>query len=147
MERLREAEFGAFVAGAAGRLLHIAVLLTGDHTEAADLVCAALPRTYADWFRMRGEDPYVFTRAELVRRFAHRPWWRRPRGGVLAGLDARERLVIVLRLYEGLAAEQAAAELGMPPERVRATALRVTAALHRQAALGEAAPRVREVAS
>ncbi|MEU1615749.1 sigma factor-like helix-turn-helix DNA-binding protein [Streptomyces sp. NPDC005722] len=128
-ERLREAEFEAFAAGAAGRLLHVAVLLTGDRAEGTELLCAALSRTYADWFRMRGEDPYAFTRAELVRRFAHRPRWRRPRGGVLGTLGVRERLVIVLRLYEGIAEEQAAAQLGMPSERVRAVTLRATAAL------------------
>ncbi|WP_406268381.1 RNA polymerase [Actinacidiphila glaucinigra] len=146
-ERLREAEFEAFAAGAAGRLLHVAVLLTGDRTEGTELLCAALSRTYADWFRMRGEDPYAFTRAEIVRRFAHRPWWRRPRGGVLGVLNARERLVIVLRLYEGIAEEQAAAQLGMPSERVRTTTLRATAALRSRRPRGGAAPRFREAAS
>ncbi|MFF3944231.1 sigma factor-like helix-turn-helix DNA-binding protein [Streptomyces sp. NPDC001902] len=146
-ERLREAEFEAFAAGAAGRLLHVAVLLTGDRAEGTELLCAALSRSYADWFRMRGEDPYACTRAEIVRRFAHRPWWRRPRGGVLGPLDVRERLVIVLRLYEGIAEEQAAAQLGMPSERVRAITLRATAALRSRPAPGGAAPRVREVAS
>ncbi|MDX3354130.1 sigma factor-like helix-turn-helix DNA-binding protein [Streptomyces sp. ME01-24h] len=145
-ERLREAEFQAFAAGATGRLLHIAVLLTGDRTEGAELLCAALSRAYADWFRMRGEDPYAFTRAEMVRRFAQRPWWRRPRGGVLGTLTARERLVIVLGLYEGLAEEQAAAQLGMPPERVRVAALRATAALHARPADPGPTPQVREPA-
>lgn len=113
-ERLRSAEFEAFTAGAAGRLLHAATLLTGDPADADALLCAALTRTYADWRRMRGEDPYAYTRAELVRRFAHRPWWRRPGGGVLGRLTPQERLVVVLRLYEGVAEEQAAAQLGLP---------------------------------
>ncbi|MEU4092667.1 sigma factor-like helix-turn-helix DNA-binding protein [Streptomyces sp. NPDC026673] len=146
-ERRRDAEFEAFAAGAAGRLLHAAILLTGDRGEATELLCAALSRTYADWFRMRGEDPYARTRAELVRRFAHRPWWRRPHGGVLGPLNARERLVIVLRLYEGIAEEQAAAQLDMPVERVRAISLRATAVLRSRPARGGAAPRVREAAS
>ncbi|SNS52291.1 sigma factor-like helix-turn-helix DNA-binding protein [Actinacidiphila glaucinigra] len=146
-ERLREAEFEAFAAGAAGRLLHVAALLTGDRTEGTELLCAALSRTYADWFRMRGEDPYAFTRAEIVRRFAQRPWWRRPRGGVLGTLNVRERLVIVLRLYEGIAEEQAAAQLGMPSERVRTITLRATAVLRSRPARSGTAARVREAAS
>ncbi|WP_405723941.1 RNA polymerase [Streptomyces sp. NBC_01537] len=127
-ERLRSAEFAAFAAGAAGRLLHAATLLTGD--PAADaLLCAALSRTYADWYRMRGEDPYAYTRADLVRRYAHRPWWHRPGDGVLARLTPQERLVVVLRLFEGVAEEQTAAQLGLPADRVRAICLRATATL------------------
>lgn len=129
-ERLRAAEFQAFTAGAAGRLLHAAFLLTGDPAEADRLLCAALARTYADWHRLRAGDPYDYTRTELVRCFAHRPWWgRRPRRGPLARLSAQERLVIVLRLYEGIAEEQTAAQLGLPTDRVRAICLRATATL------------------
>ncbi|MFJ4844252.1 MULTISPECIES: RNA polymerase [unclassified Streptomyces] len=146
-ERLRDAEFAAFAAGAAGRLLHAATLLTGDREEAAELLCAALSRTYADWFRLRGEDPYVHTRGEIVRRFALRPRWRRPRGGLLVPLTVHERLVVVLRLYEGIAEEQTAAQLGMPVDRVRAVCLRATTALHGPRPAAEPAPRVREAAS
>lgn len=139
-ERLRSAEFEAFTAGAAGRLLHAATLLTGDPADADALLCAALTRTYADWRRMRGEDPYAYTRAELVRRFAHRPWWRRPGGGVLGRLTPQERLVVVLRLYEGVAEEQAAAQLGLPAERVRALCLRATGTLRSRPPAPPAAP-------
>jgi Sigma-70, region 4 len=128
-ERLRDAEFEAFTAGAAGRLLHAATLLTGDPEAAERLLCGALARTYADWHRLRAEDPYDRTRVELVRRFAHRPWWQRLSGGVLGRLTAQERLVVVLRLYEGVDEEQAAAQLGLPTERVRTVCLRATAAL------------------
>jgi DNA-directed RNA polymerase specialized sigma24 family protein len=128
-ERLRSAEFAAFAAGAAGRLLHAATLLTGDPAAADALLCSALSRTYADWYRMRGEDPYAYTRADLVRRYAHRPWWHRPGDGVLARLTPQERLVVVLRLFEGVAEEQTAAQLGLPADRVRAICLRATATL------------------
>lgn len=117
------------MAGAAGRLLHAATLLTGDPKAAERLLCGALAHTYRDWHRLRAEDPYDHTRAELVRRFAHRPWWRRPGGGVLGRLTARERLIVVLRLYEGVDDEQAAAQLGLPTERVQAVCLRASAAL------------------
>ncbi|MDX3072028.1 sigma factor-like helix-turn-helix DNA-binding protein [Streptomyces sp. NPDC088354] len=146
-ERLRDAEFAAFAAGAAGRLLHAATLLTGDGDEGAELLFAALSRTYADWFRLRGEDPYVHTRGEIVRRFTLRPRWRRPRGGPLGTLTVQERLVVVLRLYEGIAEEQTAAQLGMPVDRVRAVCLRAVTVLRDARPAAEPAPRVPEAAS
>lgn len=125
-----------FVAGAAGRLLHAATLLTAeprdDNPRARRLLTAALSRTYADWERLRGEDPYEHTRQELAARFARTAWHRRgPRtgGGVLARLTPQERLVLVLRLYEGLAEEQAAAQLGLPAQRIRAICTRAVAAM------------------
>lgn len=125
----RDAEFAAFSAGAAGRLLHTATLLTGDREQAEKLLTATLARTYADWLRMRADDPYDQARAELVRRFAYRPWWRRPRGGVLGRLTAQERLVVTMRYFEGVAEEQTAAQLGLPADRVRAICARATATL------------------
>jgi hypothetical protein len=125
----RDTEFAAFTAGAAGRLLHAAVLLTGDRRAAEQLLTATLARVYADWFRMRAEDPYEQARGELVRRFAYRPWWRRPRGGTLDRLSAQERLVVTLRFFEGVTEEQTAAQLGLPAERVRAIGARATATL------------------
>jgi hypothetical protein len=132
----RDAEFEAFTAGAAGRLLHAATLLTGDRDEASRLLTAALARTYADWFRIRADDPYERARGELVRRFAHRPWWRRPHGGVLERLTAHERLIVTMRFFEGVAEEQTAAQLGLPAERVRAICARATATLRSSGARG-----------
>ncbi|MBY8884001.1 RNA polymerase [Streptomyces sp. PTM05] len=129
-EQRRAREFQAFTAGAGGRLLHVATLLTGDPGEAERLVVAALSRTYADWFRMRGEDPYAHARQELTAGYAHRAWrYRRPCGGRLDRLPPRERLVLVLRMYEGLADEQAAAQLGLPTERLRTLCQRAVAAM------------------
>jgi hypothetical protein len=134
-ESRRAREFEAFVAGAGGRLLHAATLLTGertgDSTEAAQhLLTAALARTYARWDRLRGEDPYDRTRQELAALFARRARrYRRPRGGVLDRLTPRERLVLVLRLYEGVAEEQTAATLGLPVERVRAICTRAVSVM------------------
>ncbi|MGW7690314.1 sigma factor-like helix-turn-helix DNA-binding protein [Streptomyces asiaticus] len=135
----RAREFEAFVAGAGGRLLHAATLLTGEptgDTEAAErLLTAALARTYARWDRLRGEDPYDHTRRTLAALFAHRGHrYRRPRGGTLARLTPQERLVLVLRLYEGVAEEQTAAALGLPVERVRAICTRAVTAMRTAAA-------------
>ncbi|GGX57763.1 sigma factor-like helix-turn-helix DNA-binding protein [Streptomyces minutiscleroticus] len=147
----RAREFEAFVAGAAGRLLHAATLLTaespGDNPRARRLLALSLAHTYASWHRLRGEDPYDHARRQLAVRFAHgfqyhrdglAPALLRQRarpaaadGGVLCALTPQQRLVLVLRLYEGVAEEQTAALLGLPAERVRAICARATTALLR----------------
>ncbi|MGA4875400.1 RNA polymerase subunit sigma-70 [Streptomyces lydicamycinicus] len=128
-ERRRAREFERFVAGAAGRLLHTATLLTGEPATrpapaAEELLLRALSRTYADWDRLRGDDPYAHTRRELAAVFAHTARrHRRPRGGLLDRLSPQERLVLVLRFHEDVAEEQTAAQLGLPAERVHALCL------------------------
>ncbi|MFI9426291.1 sigma factor-like helix-turn-helix DNA-binding protein [Streptomyces achromogenes] len=150
----RVREFEAFVAGAAGRLLHAATLLTAEapdaNPRARRLLTLALAHTYARWDRLRGEDPYDCARQYLATRFAHTTWHRHgafghtrsgPRGP-LAGLSPQERLVLVLRIYEGVAEEQTAALLGLPVERVHTICDRATATvLHpsRPAPAGRAA--------
>ncbi|MFD3355065.1 sigma factor-like helix-turn-helix DNA-binding protein [Streptomyces fradiae] len=134
--------FGAFVAGTAGRLLHVATLLTsepvqppGANPHALRLLTAALGTTYARWDRLRGDDPYgddpyVYARRELAVRFAREARrYRRGLGGPLSRLAPRERLAVVLRLHEGLYEEQAAALTGLSAERVRELCLRGVGAL------------------
>ncbi|MFF4221928.1 sigma factor-like helix-turn-helix DNA-binding protein [Streptomyces sp. L500] len=127
-ERRRAREFEAFAGGAGGRLLRTALLLTGDREAAERLLTRALARTYAAWDGLGGEDPYERTRQELVARYArsHSARCHRPGDGdgPLARLTSRERLVVVLRLYEGVAEEQTAAALGVSVERVRALCAR-----------------------
>ncbi|MET7690831.1 sigma factor-like helix-turn-helix DNA-binding protein [Streptomyces sp. NPDC005483] len=137
----RAREFEAFVAGAAGRLLHTATLLTAespdDNPRARRLLTLALAHTYACWDRLRGEDPYDRARQYLALRFAHGAWrshgvllrGRTHPAGPLSRLAPQERLILVLRLYEGVAEEQAAALLGLPAERVRTICDRATATL------------------
>ncbi|PZH14852.1 RNA polymerase subunit sigma-70 [Streptomyces sp. NTH33] len=137
----RAREFEVFVAGAAGRLLHAATLLTAeapdDNPRARRLLTLALAHTYACWHRLRGEDPYDRARRHLATRFAREAWHRRGGPGrtrlrppgTLAALTPQERLVVVLRLYEGVAEEQAAALLGLPPDRVRVLCDRAIVAL------------------
>ncbi|MFJ2820122.1 RNA polymerase [Streptomyces toxytricini] len=155
----RWAEFEAFVAGAAGRLLHVAVLLTAESGTGAEgdagggggsgvgsgvgdgagagsgcpgarrLLAGALARTYADWHRVRGDDPYDHTRRELCAAYARTA--RRHRGGpgVLARLAPQERLALVLCVHEGVPEEVAAAQLGLPADRMRALTARAVAAM------------------
>ncbi|WP_018544159.1 sigma factor-like helix-turn-helix DNA-binding protein [Streptomyces sp. LaPpAH-108] len=122
----RDAEFTAFARGTGTRLLRVATLLTAEPPDAGPrarrLLTLALAHTYAHWDRPPGEDPYERTRAHLAVRFARGNWYRRlfpvPAQGPLAVLTARERAVLVLRVYEGVGEEQTAALLGLPTERV-----------------------------
>ncbi|GLF94319.1 sigma factor-like helix-turn-helix DNA-binding protein [Streptomyces yaizuensis] len=149
----RAREFEEFVTGAAGRLLHVANLLTaeppGADPRARRLVTEALAHTYARWDRLRGEDPYSLAREELITRFARgqRLWTHRFRGrgraggcpdpdGVLRILTARERLIVVLRLYESVGDEQTAALAGLPVEQVRLISRRAVARLCADAGTG-----------
>ena len=137
----RAREFKAFVAGAAGRLLHTATLLTAEpqdaNPRARRLLTLALAHTYASWDRLQGEDPYDSARRQLTLRFQRSAWHQygsfgrlRPSpDSVLARLTYQERLIVVLRLYEGVAEEQTAALLGLPTERVRAICARAMATL------------------
>ncbi|MFI6699672.1 sigma factor-like helix-turn-helix DNA-binding protein [Streptomyces sp. NPDC050509] len=145
-DRRRAREFEVFAAGAAGRLLHTAALLTAEPPTATPraqrLLVAALARTYAQWDHLHDEDPYDHARRELALRFADEAWRVRwagartasgsaPGGGLLHGLGALERLVLVLRLYEGLTEEQTASLLGLPEDRARALCARAMATLRR----------------
>ncbi len=130
----RARDFEAFVAGAGGRLLHAATLLTAEPEGAAplaeSLLVATLARTYARWEGLHGEDPYARTRDELAGRYARGAWrYRRGRGGLLDRLPTQERLILVLRLHEGVDEEQTASCLGLPVERVRALCARAVATM------------------
>ncbi|MFM9447198.1 sigma factor-like helix-turn-helix DNA-binding protein [Streptomyces acidiscabies] len=125
-------EFEAFVAGAGGRLLWTATLITGevadDNPRARRLLALALARTYASWDRVQDSDPYDHARGELATRFAHSAWRHHAThpGSPLARLTPQERLILVLRHHEGVAEEQIAALLGLSPERARAICHRAT---------------------
>lgn len=189
----RAREFASFVAGAGGRLMHAATLLTAEtpdrNPRARHLLTRALAHTYAAWDTLRGEDPYEHVRQQLAVRFARGAWhqhrghshwyaqwytrwyglwdalwyalWDVRRhgadgaadepgdpdgrgegtslrerlrrgahpGGVLEALTPQERLVLVLRMYEGVAEEQTAALLGLPVVRVRAICERAMSTL------------------
>lgn len=138
LDSRRAREFESFLAGAAGRLLHAAHLLTGEPSDAAPhaqrLLTAALAATYADWDRLRGEDPYVRARQELATRFGRSLWpVRSGRAGVLGTLGRQERVVLVLRVYEGIGEEQTAAMIGLPVERVRVICARAVATMRKAA--------------
>lgn len=136
-----EEEFVELVHAAWPSLYRTAVLLTGDHGLAEDLVQTALARTYARWGRLR--EPAAargYARRALVTQTTS--WYRRrstrnerptevlpERAGhgdtgsavsdrvdvaaALAQLPPRQRAVIVLRFYDDLSVQETAEALGV----------------------------------
>lgn len=157
-----DAAFRAFVETNGAVLLHAARLLTGDHHRGEDLVQTALTRVYLKWDRI--EAPLAYARKALVT--AHidstrRRWWgERPTETLpetaasgeeasaderdelrrlLAGLNPKERAVIVLRYYCDLSEQEAAAALKMPVGTVKSTCSRALARLRVELTAGGAA--------
>ncbi|MEV4535926.1 SigE family RNA polymerase sigma factor [Asanoa sp. NPDC049518] len=143
-----DAEFVEFAQVASARLVHAALLMTGDHHRAEDAAQTALVRTYASWSRVRDGDAYAYARSVLVNHLVD--GWRRPireyptedlpeqRAGdvadevttrrwlvaVLGALSPRERAIVVLRYYFDLAEAKVAEELGVSLGTVKSTSSR-----------------------
>ncbi|HET6152372.1 MAG TPA: SigE family RNA polymerase sigma factor [Marmoricola sp.] len=139
-------EFDAFVATSSDRLLRTAYLLCGDRGHAEDLVQTALMRTARRW-RTARELPEAYARRVLVNLAKDR--WRQlgrrpaelplevapdrssevPAGTSMldredllraaASLPPGQRAVLVLRYFDELSVEEAAAALGVTPGTVK----------------------------
>ncbi|KQZ75464.1 SigE family RNA polymerase sigma factor [Nocardioides sp. Root151] len=147
-----------------GALLRTAVLVTGDHQRAEDLVQEALTKVALRWGRLRDGQPDAYARTVIVR--DNISWWRRHRRervglpeyedraapvsgatserqlmlrDALARLTARQRAVIVLRFYDDLTETQTADVLGVAVGTVKS---QTHLALRR---LREAAPQLAEL--
>lgn len=131
-------EFAEFVAGSSRRLLGLAYLLSADRAAAERLLEDALGRTYRHWSSVsRGGVPEAHVRQLLVD--AVRRGRRRRRlagtadaGGaslmpVVAALPTGQRVVLVLRYFEGLDEAQAAAVMGWSVNTVRSQYARAIA--------------------
>lgn len=118
-------------------LLRTAVLLTGDHHRAEDLVQDALTKVAVRWRRLRDGNPEAYARQVIVR--ANISWWRKHRrelvsdppdrtdatdgygaadtrrllDDALATLTPRQRAVVVLRYYDDLSERDTADALGV----------------------------------
>src|SRR4051794_35938233 len=78
LSEAQDEEFRAYVAARGPALLRVARALTGDRTEAEDLLQAALTKTYQAWDRIQDRaaiDGYV--RRAMVN--TQITWWRRRR--------------------------------------------------------------------
>jgi len=145
-------------------LLRTAILLTGDHHRAEDLVQEALTKVALRWRRLAGGNPEGYARQIIVR--DNISWWRKRHGEVvsnasaatavvsdatdaserrmlldqaLATLTPRQRAVVVLRYYDDLPERETAEILGVSVGTVKS---QTHLALRR---LREAAPELAEL--
>jgi RNA polymerase sigma-70 factor (sigma-E family) len=151
-----EAEgFAQFVEARQRALQRTAWLLTGDWALAEDLVQTALVRSWPRWERInRRDDPEIYVRRAMVNSWAswRRRWWgERATGAVpdvqavgdvaaevavrvavqaaLRSLTARQRAVLVLRVFDDLSEGQVAQVLDCAVGTVKATMARAVARL------------------
>ena len=148
--------FREFVGARSGALVRSAWLLTGDEGAAEDLVQTALVRSWPRWERIRRrDDPEIYVRRAMVNSWAswrRRRWWgeqatdalpdsqaagdlatevavRVTVQGALRSLTARQRAVLVLRVFDDLSEAQVAQVLGCASGTVKATLARAVARL------------------
>jgi len=142
--------FEEFVSRRAAALTRYGFVLSGNPHDAADLVQEALVRLRGAWGRVqRRDDPEAYVRTTMAR--LHVSWWRKRRrerltdavperwaydpgiarveedSGIwraLALVPPRQRTVLVLRYYEGLADETIADRLRISRGTVRSQAQR-----------------------
>lgn len=147
--RMSSEERDAFTAWATGRrlsLLRTAVLLTGDHGRAEDLVQEALTKVAQRWGRLADGHPEAYARQVIVRDNVSR--WRRSRLEVVSSpaaddrrtpspdadtdrrlvllaalgrLTERQRVVLVLRYLDDLSEADTAAAMGVSTGTVKST--------------------------
>lgn len=136
-----EQDFRDFVESRWSDLVRTAVLLTGDHSSAEDLVQQALVIAHRKWGqleRRHEQSSYAYVRAVMVN--LQNSWWRRRRVAessyavlperpgddetttvehrdelcrALLGLPAQMRACVVLRYFEDLSEAETAAALGI----------------------------------
>jgi RNA polymerase sigma-70 factor (sigma-E family) len=145
--------FEEYVAARFPALRRLAYLLTGDWTEAEDLVQEALVRCERRWHGIAADDPHAYVRRAVVNGAAN---WRRRRrtdlplteaeltGDHAASTDSRlvlldalrrlpldQRQVLVLRFFEQLSEAETAHALGIAPGTVKSRTSRGLDALRR----------------
>jgi RNA polymerase sigma-70 factor (sigma-E family) len=158
-----DAAFTAFVRARGTSLLRFATALTGDRHHAEDLLQGALERVYGRWSRITGKgDPEWYVRRALVN--AARDGWRRRQRRpevfnlgegdgsylpfddiltrdvvrtALGQLPPRQRIVIVLRYWEGLTEPETAELMGTSVGTVKSQAHRAMKTLKERLALGD----------
>ncbi len=148
----RDAEFNDFARQSQGSLMRTAWLLTGSTEAAAELVQAALVKTYVAWPKVRSGTALAYTRRIVANH--HVDAWRSTRREVvtdvlperilpdstvvddrdeiqrwLAGLPDAQRRVVVLRFYCDLPERETAETLGISVGAVKSLGSRGLAAL------------------
>ncbi len=147
-------EFATFAREASPRLLRTAYYVSGNATDAQDLVQGALVKTYLKWKRVRHDNPAAYARRCLIN--LHIDTWRSRRHetvsdpaveaanlsvddrepedtsdlvALLQILPRRERQAVVLRHYVGLSEAQTAESLGVSVGTVKSSTSRGLARL------------------
>ncbi|RYC12541.1 SigE family RNA polymerase sigma factor [Nocardioides zhouii] len=158
--RVDEPDFDSWVAAKGPALLRLAYVLTGNGTDAEDVVQDVLSRALPRWSRIAGvDDPDAYVRRMVVN--AHVSRWRKFRrrevpvetvhdrpvpAGVASeerdrlwracqALPADQRTAVVLRFYEDLDYAEIAALTGVREGSVRSRVSRGIAAMRHE--LGE----------
>ncbi|MEV6302771.1 SigE family RNA polymerase sigma factor [Actinoplanes sp. NPDC051861] len=164
--------FEEFAGARLPALLRYAVLLSGDREEARDIVQEVLARAYLKWHRIEPlDEPYGYVRRMVTNEYLSLLRRRRLRTvpldtedtalasaqdtppvddelwQLLATLPRQQRVVIVLRYYEGLGDEEIAEVLHCRPGTVRGYASRALATLRIELTDSPAAPARWEVLS
>jgi RNA polymerase sigma-70 factor (sigma-E family) len=156
--------FAQFVEVRQRGLQRTAWLLTGDWALAEDLVQTALARSWPRWERIRRrDDPEIYVRRVMVNTWTgwNRRRWRaeRPTGtmpdreaagdlaaevtvrvavrSALGSLTARQRAVLVLRVFDDLSEAQVAQVLGCAVGTVKSTMAKAVARLRADPRLAE----------
>ena len=160
-----EAEgFAQFVEARQRALQRTAWLLTGDWAAAEDLVQTALVRSWPRWERIRRrDDPEIYVRRAMLNTWAswrRRRWWgeqpaetvpdaqavgdmatevtaRIAVQGALKSVTARQRAVLVLRVFDDLSEAQVAQVLDCAIGTVKSTMARAAARLREDPRLAE----------
>ena len=159
-----DAGFAEFVAARQRALQRTAWLLTGDWALAEDLVQTALARSWPRWERIRRrDDPEIYVRRVMVNTWTgwKRRRWRaeRPTGAMpdceaagdlaaevtarmavrsaLGLLTARQRAVLVLRVFDDLSEAQVAQVLDCAVGTVKSTMAKAVARLREDPRLAE----------
>jgi RNA polymerase sigma-70 factor (sigma-E family) len=155
--------FAEYVAGQGHALTRMAYLLTGDYSQAEDLVQTALAKAFSRWPRIEAMSaPDAYVRRMIVNE--HVSGWRRYRRretlraeipqtavadvadalavgesvrAAVRELPARQRAALVLRFYEDLPDAAVAAILECSPATVRSQIARALARLRKVAELSD----------
>jgi RNA polymerase sigma-70 factor (sigma-E family) len=152
----RDADFTAYLQARQARLLRTAYLLTGEQSQAEDLLQTALAKLYLAWDKVRDRDSVdAYVRRIMVNEnnsLWRRAWKRRelstgevPEGRpvhdvydeglgaavweVVQTLPRKARAVVVLRYYEQMSEAETADVLGISVGTVKSQTSRALAAL------------------